>query len=293
MSKNLVIVESPAKAKTIKKYLPKGFEVQATMGHVIDLPKSRIGIDIENNFEPEYIKIRGKAELLNKLKKAAKKADYVYLATDPDREGEAISWHMANFLEIDLQEKCRIEFHEVTKRAVNAALENSRVIDIDLVNSQQARRILDRLVGYTLSPFLWKKVKKGLSGGRVQSVVTRIIVDREEEINAFVPVEYWLLDLKLKKPGDKLSFISKFHSEDGKRSRLKGPRKLIVWRKLLRKTRKSLATLKSERESKSPPYPLRLVPCNKKPISHLVLPRNEPCDSPSSSMKGSKFRAVV
>lgn len=217
MAKTLVIVESPAKAKTIKKYLPKGYEVEATMGHVIDLPKSRIGIDVENNFTPEYIKIRGKATLLNKLKSAAKKADQVYLATDPDREGEAISWHMANFLEIDLETKCRIEFHEITKRAVNAAIDNKRNIDIDLVNSQQARRILDRLVGYSLSPFLWKKVKKGLSGGRVQSVVTRIIVDREEEINAFIPQEYWNLDLLLKKADDEKTFIGKFYSEDGKK----------------------------------------------------------------------------
>lgn len=217
MVKTLVIVESPAKAKTIKKYLPKGYEVEATMGHVIDLPKSRIGINIEEDFKPEYIKIRGKAQLLKNLKNAAKKADQVYLATDPDREGEAISWHMANFLEIDLDTKCRIEFHEITKKAVNAAIENKRSIDIDLVNSQQARRILDRLVGYSLSPFLWKKVKKGLSGGRVQSVVTRIIVDREEEIGAFIPEEYWNLDLLLKKQDDEKSFISKFYSEDGKK----------------------------------------------------------------------------
>ena len=217
MAKTLVIVESPAKAKTIKKYLPKGYEVEATMGHVIDLPKSRIGIDIENNFTPEYIKIRGKAQLLKSLKKAASKADFVYLATDPDREGEAISWHMANFLEIDLNTKCRIEFHEITKKAVNAAIDNKRNIDIDLVNSQQARRILDRLVGYSLSPFLWKKVKKGLSGGRVQSVVTRIIVDREEEIAAFIPEEYWNLDLLLKKMNDDKQFISKFYSEDKKK----------------------------------------------------------------------------
>lgn len=217
MAKNLVIVESPAKAKTIKKYLPKGYEVQATMGHVIDLPKSRIGIDIEHNYQPDYIKIRGKGELLKKLKKEAGKADSILLATDPDREGEAISWHMANFLGIDLEEKCRIEFHEITKRAVNAAIENKRAVDMDLVNSQQARRILDRLVGYSLSPFLWKKVKKGLSGGRVQSVVTRIIVDREEEIAAFEPQEYWNLDLKLKSDHDDAVFLSRFYSENGKK----------------------------------------------------------------------------
>lgn len=221
MAKNLVIVESPAKAKTIKKYLPRGYDVQATMGHVIDLPKSRIGIDIENNYKPDYIKIRGKGELLKKLKKEASKAETILLATDPDREGEAISWHMANFLGIELDTKCRIEFHEITKRAVNAAIENKRAVDIDLVNSQQARRVLDRLVGYSLSPFLWKKVKKGLSGGRVQSVVTRIIVDREEEIMAFNPEEYWGLDLKLKTKEDDAAFLARFYSENGKKKTIK------------------------------------------------------------------------
>jgi len=217
MVKNLVIVESPAKAKTIKKYLPKGYEVTATMGHVIDLPKSRLGIDIENHFTPEYIKIRGKGELLKKLKKEAKKADNIYLATDPDREGEAISWHVANFLELDLNSPCRIEFHEITKRAVNNAIDNKRTVDMNIVNSQQARRLLDRLVGYSVSPFLWKKVKRGLSGGRVQSAVTRMIVDREEEIQAFVPEEYWNLDLQLKKDGNATVFTAKFHSENGKK----------------------------------------------------------------------------
>jgi len=217
MAKNLVIVESPAKAKTIKKYLPKGYEVTATMGHVIDLPKSRLGIDIENHFTPEYIKIRGKGELLKKLKKEAKKADNIYLATDPDREGEAISWHVANFLELDLDSPCRIEFHEITKRAVNNAIDNKRTVDMNIVNSQQARRLLDRLVGYSVSPFLWKKVKRGLSGGRVQSAVTRMIVDREEEIQAFVPEEYWNLDLQLKKDGNATVFTAKFHSENGKK----------------------------------------------------------------------------
>lgn len=220
MAKTLVIVESPAKAKTIKKYLPRGYEVEATMGHVIDLPKSRIGIDVENHFQPDYIKIRGKGELLKKLKKEAKKADTILLATDPDREGEAISWHVANFLGIDPSDECRIEFHEITKKAINAAIDSKRQVDMDLVNSQQARRILDRLVGYSLSPFLWKKVKKGLSGGRVQSVVTRIIVDREEEINAFVPEEYWTMDLDLKKDKDKTIFSAALHSENGKKCKI-------------------------------------------------------------------------
>lgn len=255
MTKTLVIVESPAKAKTIKKYLPKGYEVEATMGHVIDLPKSRIGIDIENEFAPEYIKIRGKAQLLNSLKKAAKKADIVYLATDPDREGEAISWHMANFLEIDLDTKCRIEFHEITKKAVNAAIDNKRNIDIDLVNSQQARRILDRLVGYSLSPFLWKKVKKGLSGGRVQSVVTRIIVDREEEINAFIPEEYWNLDLLLKKQNDDKQFISKFYSEDGKKKVIPNAEEAIRLEKIVSENILMVEKVKKRIRNQKPPLP--------------------------------------
>lgn len=217
MSETLVIVESPAKAKTITKYLPKDYSVIATMGHVIDLPKSRLGIEIDNDFEPEYIKIRGKGKLLNEIKKKANKADDVLLATDPDREGEAISWHVANFLEIDPEDKCRIEFHEVTKKAVSSAIDQKRAVDMNLVNSQQARRVLDRLVGYSLSPFLWKKVKTGLSGGRVQSVVMRIIADREEEIKAFVPEEYWNLDLHLHKKEDKMTFLAKFHGEKGKK----------------------------------------------------------------------------
>lgn len=221
MADTLVIVESPSKAKTIKKYLPKGYEVEATMGHLIDLPKSRLGIDVDNNFEPDYIKVRGKAPLINALKKQAKKADRVLLATDPDREGEAISWHVANFLDIDPNSDCRIEFHEITKRAVNEAIENKHPVDMDLVNSQQARRVMDRLVGYSISPFLWKKVKRGLSAGRVQSVVTRMIVDREEEIEAFVPEEYWNIDLELKKHGNSTTFTARFYSEDGKKKTVK------------------------------------------------------------------------
>lgn len=255
MAKNLVIVESPAKAKTIKKYLPKGYEVQATMGHVIDLPKSRIGIDIEDHFKPDYIKIRGKGELLKKIKKEANKADNILLATDPDREGEAISWHVANFLGIDLDTKCRIEFHEITKRAVNAAIENKRAVDMDLVDSQQARRILDRLVGYSLSPFLWKKVKKGLSGGRVQSVVTRIIVDREEEIAAFVPEEYWGLDLELKKDGDKNIFLSRFYSEGGKKKTIKDAEEAARLEQVVLHNPISVAGVKKRVRKQKPPLP--------------------------------------
>ena len=178
----LLIVESPAKAGTIQKYLGKNYKVLASMGHVIDLPKSSLGVDVENNFEPKYITIRGKGDLLSSLKKEAKKADEVLLATDPDREGEAISWHLARALDIDPQSKCRVTFNEITKTAVKEAIKAPRAIDMSLVDAQQARRILDRIVGYKISPILWEKVKRGLSAGRVQSVATRLICDREEEI---------------------------------------------------------------------------------------------------------------
>ena len=193
MANKLVIVESPAKAKTIGKFLGRGYKVEASQGHVRDLPKSQIGVDVENNFEPRYITIRGRGEILGKIRKEARSASKIYLATDPDREGEAISWHLANVLGIDEDDACRIEFHEVTSKAVKAAVKNPRKIDMDLVNAQQARRVLDRLVGYKISPILWQKVKKGLSAGRVQSVATKIICDREAEIEAFIPEEYWTL----------------------------------------------------------------------------------------------------
>ena len=193
MTQKLVIVESPAKAKTIKKFLGRGYTVEASMGHVRDLPKSQLGVDTDNHFEPKYITIRGKGELLAKLRKAAKSADQIYLATDPDREGEAISWHLGHILNIGEEVPCRIEFNEITKDAVKKAIKNPRTIDLNLVNAQQARRVLDRVVGYKISPLLWRKIRKGLSAGRVQSVATRVICDREKEIRAFVPEEYWTL----------------------------------------------------------------------------------------------------
>ncbi len=205
MANNLVIVESPAKAKTIKQYLGKSYNVVASMGHVRDLPKSQLGIDVEHGFEPKYITIRGKGDLLSKLKKDAKNAKKVYLATDPDREGEAISWHLAEMLGIDGSSNCRITFNEITKNAVQAAIKNPRPINADLVNAQQARRVLDRIVGYKISPILWRKVKKGLSAGRVQSVATRLVVDREREIEKFIPEEFWTVDAILNTPkGEKL-----------------------------------------------------------------------------------------
>lgn len=193
MAKALVIVESPTKAKTITKFLSRNFKVLSTMGHIRDLPKSKLGVDVENNFEPQYINIRGKGDIIKKLKLEAKDIKHIYLASDPDREGEAIAWHLQKLLGVDEKELCRIEFHEITKQAITQAISKPRHIDLDKVNAQQARRVLDRLVGYKLSPLLWKKIKKGLSAGRVQSVAVRLICDREKEIDAFVPEEYWTL----------------------------------------------------------------------------------------------------
>lgn len=215
MSK-LVIVESPAKAKTIKKYLGAGYEVVASMGHIRDLPEKRLSVDIKHGFKPKYDIIKGKEELAEELKKRAAKSDEIFLATDPDREGEAISWHLAYLLDLPLDEKNRVTFNEITKTGVTNGMENPRCIDIDLVNAQQARRILDRLVGYKLSPFLAQKIRRGLSAGRVQSVAVRIIVDREEEIRAFKPEEYWTIDAKLIPKGERKAFpASLYDNKDG------------------------------------------------------------------------------
>ena len=216
MANCLVIVESPAKVKTIKKFLGTNYEVDASNGHVRDLPKSQMGIDVENDFDPKYITIRGKGDILAKLRKQVKKADKIYLATDPDREGEAISWHLMKALKLDeLKDKqvFRISFNEITKNAVKTSLKTPRVIDMDLVDAQQARRVLDRMVGYMISPLLWAKVKRGLSAGRVQSVALRIICDREEEINAFIPEEYWNLDAQLKQESSKKMLVAKFYGD--------------------------------------------------------------------------------
>lgn len=218
--KKLLIVESPAKAGTIKKYLGKDYTVMASMGHIIDLPKSNMGVDLENDYEPRYITIRGKGPLLAELKKEAKKSDIVYLATDPDREGEAISWHLAGALGIDPESPCRVTFNEITKTAVKAAIKEPRPIDMDLVDAQQARRVLDRIVGYTISPILWEKVKRGLSAGRVQSVATRLICDREEEIENFTPQEYWSIETTLNDPKSKKDFAAKYYGENNKEVKL-------------------------------------------------------------------------
>ena len=217
MAKYLVIVESPAKVKTIKKFLGKNYEVMASNGHVRDLPKSQLGFSPENDFEPKYITIRGKGEILAKLRKEVKKADKIYLATDPDREGEAISWHLTKALKLDDKDVSRISFNEITKSAVKTSLKNPREIDMDLVDAQQARRMLDRMVGYRISPLLWAKVKRGLSAGRVQSVALRIVCDREEEINAFIPEEYWSLEASLLPEGEKKPIIAKLMDKNGEK----------------------------------------------------------------------------
>ncbi|MBU9714566.1 type I DNA topoisomerase [Evansella tamaricis] len=219
MSDYLVIVESPAKAKTIGKYLGKKYTVKASMGHVIDLPKSQMGVDVEEGYNPKYITIRGKGPILKELKAAAKKAKRIYLAADPDREGEAIAWHLAHSLNIDEGSECRVVFNEITKQAIKDSFKTPRTIDMNLVDAQQARRVLDRLVGYNISPLLWKKVKKGLSAGRVQSVAVKMIIDREKEIKAFVPEEYWTIEANVLKDGEK--FEAKFTSIDGDKVELK------------------------------------------------------------------------
>ncbi|MBE7042353.1 MAG: type I DNA topoisomerase [Ruminococcaceae bacterium] len=253
MAKYLVIVESPAKAKTITKYLGKNYKVVASMGHLRDLPKSQLGVDIENDFEPKYITIRGKGELLSKLKRDAKNADKVYLATDPDREGEAISWHLANLLQIDQDSECRISFNEITKNAVKAAVKQPCKINEDLVNAQQARRVLDRVVGYQISPLFWKKVKKGLSAGRVQSVATRLVVDREAEIEQFIPEEYWSLIADLKK--GKTSFPARFYGDKKGKIELENKQQVEEVLQGLEGAEYVVSSIKKAKKTKSPVPP--------------------------------------
>ena len=214
MAKYLVIVESPAKVKTIKKFLGSNYEVMASQGHIRDLPKSQLGVDVDNDYEPKYITIRGKGDILAALRKEAKKADKVYLATDPDREGEAISWHLAKALKLEDKDIYRITFNEITKNAVKASIKNARKIDMNLVDAQQSRRVLDRMVGYRISPLLWAKIKRGLSAGRVQSVALRIICDREDEINSFIPDEYWTIDADVNIKGEKNTVKAKFYGDE-------------------------------------------------------------------------------
>ena len=253
MAKYLVIVESPAKVKTIKKFLGKNYEVMASNGHVRDLPKSQLGIDVEHDYEPKYITIRGKGEILAKLRKEAKKADKVYLATDPDREGEAISWHLSKALKLDDKKMYRISFNEITQSAVKASLKQAREIDTDLVDAQQARRMLDRMVGYRISPLLWAKVKRGLSAGRVQSVALRIICDREDEISAFIPEEYWSLDVLLGIKGEKKPLVAKFTGDSKGKMTISSREQMdAVIDKLKQADYQVLEVKKGERVKKAP-----------------------------------------
>ena len=215
MADKLIIVESPAKANTIKKFLGGSTKVVASMGHIRDLPKSKLGVDIENDFEPEYINIRGKGDLIKSLKKDAKQAKKIYLATDPDREGEAIAWHLEHILKDENDKIVRVTFNEITKGAVQQAIKEPRTVDINVVDAQQARRVLDRIVGYQISPLLWKKVKRGLSAGRVQSVAVKLIVDREEEIEKFIPEEYWNIYVNLEDETSKKQFEARFLGHKG------------------------------------------------------------------------------
>ena len=253
MAKNLVIVESPSKATTIKKFLGSTYEVVASNGHVRDLPKSQLGIDIENDFEPKYITIRGKGELLAKLRREVKKADKIYLATDPDREGEAISWHLMHALKLESKNTSRITFNEITKNAVKQSIRQAREIDMGLVDAQQARRVLDRLVGYQISPVLWAKVKRGLSAGRVQSVALRIVADREEQINAFISKEYWTLTGEFSVEGVKKPFTADFYGTKDKKMTIGSEEEMDAIIKEMKKAKFSVSDVKeTERTRKSP-----------------------------------------
>lgn len=255
MPKNLVIVESPAKAKTIKKFLGSSYEVIASNGHVRDLPKSRLGIDVENGYEPQYITIRGKGDILAKLRKEVKKSDKVFLATDPDREGEAISWHLAKALKLEGKKINRITFNEITKNAVKESIKHAREINLDMVDSQQARRMVDRMVGYRISPLLWTKVKRGLSAGRVQSVALRLICDREEEINSFIPEEYWTLDIDFQVDKEKKPLRAKFYGSTKEKLPIHSEEELNRIAEAVKDAEFKVSEIKRGERSKKPPVP--------------------------------------
>ncbi len=255
MAKYLVIVESPAKVKTIKKFLGSNYEVAASNGHVRDFPKSTMGIDFENDFEPKYITIRGKGDVLANLRKLVKKADKVYLATDPDREGEAISWHLANALKLEDKDIHRITFNEITKNAVTSSIKAPRGIDMNLVDAQQSRRMLDRMVGYSISPLLWEKIKRGLSAGRVQSVALRIICDREEEINAFIPEEYWTLEARVNVQGEKKDITAKFHGDENGKIDIHSKEEMDAVLKEIKGKELSVDSIKKSVRNKKAPLP--------------------------------------
>ena len=256
MARYLVIVESPAKVKTIKKFLGSNYVVTASNGHVRDMPKSQMGIDIENDYEPKYITIRGKGEILAKLRKEVKKADKIYLATDPDREGEAISWHLSKALKLEDKKVYRISFNEITKNAVKASLKNPREIDMDLVDAQQARRMLDRMVGYRISPLLWAKVKRGLSAGRVQSVALRIVCDREAEIDAFIPEEYWSLEASLLPEGEKKPIVAKLMDKNGEKIEISSKEQMDAVLAEIKDKDFNVTDIKKGERTKKAPFPL-------------------------------------
>ena len=255
MADKLIIVESPAKANTIKKFLGGSTKVLASMGHIRDLPKSKLGVDVEHDFEPEYINIRGKGNLIKELKKEAKNAKKVYLATDPDREGEEIAWHLAHILEIPEDSICRVTFNEITKETVKNSIKNPRKIDKNLTDAQQARRVLDRIVGYKISPILWKKVKRGLSAGRVQSVAVKLIVDREDEIEKFIPEEYWNISVNLKKEKAKKAFEAKFYGKNGKKIEIHSKKEVEKILKDLEKAKYIVEDVKLGQKRKNPAPP--------------------------------------
>ncbi len=255
MADKLIIVESPAKANTIKKFLGGSTKVVASMGHIRDLPKSKLGIDIEHNFEPQYINIRGKGDLIKSLKKDAKSAKKVYLATDPDREGEAIAWHLSNILDVDSDKVTRVTFNEITKTAVQKAIKEPRDIDVNLVDAQQARRVLDRIVGYKISPVLWKKVRRGLSAGRVQSVAVKLIVDREEEIEKFIPQEYWNIYAKLLDEKSKKTFEAKLYGKEKKKREIHSKEEVDEILEVIEKAKYIVEDIKKGQKKRTPAPP--------------------------------------
>ena len=255
MAKYLVIVESPAKVKTIKKFLGSNYEVAASNGHVRDFPKSSLGIDVEHDYEPKYITIRGKGEVLANLRKLVKKADKVYLATDPDREGEAISWHLYYALKLENKKTYRITFNEITKTAVKESLQHAREIDMDLVDAQQARRCLDRMIGYRISPLLWAKIKRGLSAGRVQSVALRIICDREKEIDAFIPEEYWTLNASFAVQGEKKPLVAKYYGTGNGKTTISNKEELEKIKESLKGADYRITEVKKGERTKKAPLP--------------------------------------
>ena len=255
MADKLIIVESPAKANTIKKFLGGSTKVVASMGHIRDLPKSKLGVDIEHDFEPEYINIRGKGDLIKSLKKDAKQAKKVYLATDPDREGEAIAWHLATILKDETDKITRVTFNEITKGAVQKAIKEPRDIDVNLVDAQQARRVLDRIVGYKISPLLWKKVRRGLSAGRVQSVAVKLIVDREDEIEKFEPEEYWNIYTKLEDKDTNKQFEAKFYGKNGKKQEIHNKEEVDLILKNIKEAKYFVEEIKKGEKKRTPAPP--------------------------------------